>query len=41
MTHGRMLGWQCGCLARGGCSHILAATYVAVDDYGFRQGDLT
>lgn len=41
VTHGRLLGWQCGCLARATCSHILAATLVAVDDYGFQQGDLT
>lgn len=40
VTHGRLLGWQCGCLARGTCSHILAATYVAVDGHGFNLEDL-
>ncbi len=42
VTHGRMLGWQCTCLARGPrCSHILAAIAVAVDRLGFNPADLT
>lgn len=41
VSHGRLLGWHCTCQARQTCSHILAATLVAVDDYGLRKGDLT
>ncbi len=41
VTHGRMLGWQCTCLARTThCSHVLAAIAVAVDRLGFRPEDL-
>jgi len=41
VTHGRLLGWHCTCQARTVCSHILAATCVAVDDYGFDEEELT
>lgn len=40
VTHGRLLGWRCTCLARSTCSHILAATLVAVDDLGFNPEDM-
>lgn len=41
VSHGRLLGWRCTCLARSTCSHILAVKVVAVDDHGLREGDLT